>query len=219
VVKACLCVYLPETRDLLGMHGPWSEEFEWQLRQGYWQPRSYTEPDELMHWVSEGVTLPGNVTQDFPTDGRLYAYSTLSPVSGSEGALQVVTISHHAFQGIVFAVTFLLGLLLLPARFSIRMVTLSVAVIALVLAGVFLPTFAMQTLNGAFFLAIFIVAVLWMMAWSVRRRSRRPVTPPQASTSSPPPELHGAVAPSGSTEAASTGSASPVAQEGETSHD
>ena len=29
VVKAYLCVYLPETRTLLGVRGPWSEEFQW----------------------------------------------------------------------------------------------------------------------------------------------------------------------------------------------
>ena len=32
VVKAYLCVYLPETRTLLGVRGPWSEEFPWHVR-------------------------------------------------------------------------------------------------------------------------------------------------------------------------------------------
>ncbi len=30
VVKAYLCVYLPETRTLLGVRGPWNEEFRWK---------------------------------------------------------------------------------------------------------------------------------------------------------------------------------------------
>ena len=39
VVKAYLCVYLPETRTLLGVRGPWTEEFRWQCdRSLRWQP-------------------------------------------------------------------------------------------------------------------------------------------------------------------------------------
>ena len=56
--------------------------------------------------------------------------------------------------------------MLLPARLPARALVVGAAIIALVLAGVFLPTFSMQILNGVLASAVFIVAVMW----GVRRR-------------------------------------------------
>ena len=66
-----------------------------------------------------------------------------------------------------------LGLLLLPGRLPARALVVGAAVIGLVLAGVFLPTFSMQILNGVLGLAIFIVAVLWTVACAVHCRKCR----------------------------------------------
>ena len=66
--------------------------------------------------------------------------------------------------------TVLLGVLLLPARLPARALVVGAAVVALVLSGVFLPTFSMQILNGVLVAAVFIVAVMWSVAWVVRRR-------------------------------------------------
>ena len=84
VVKAYLCVYLPETRTLLGVRGPWTEEFHWQcdptLR---WQPsprdrrRSACRSGSAREWL-----CPSSPAEDFQTDGRLYVYSTLRPAAG-----------------------------------------------------------------------------------------------------------------------------------------
>ena len=80
----------------------------------------------------------------------------------------MTTIDKLALKGWVFGITLLLGLVLLPARFGVRVVAVGAAVIGLVLAGVFLPTFSMQILDGVLVAAIFIVAVLWTLMCAVR---------------------------------------------------
>ena len=80
----------------------------------------------------------------------------------------------------MFGITVLLGLVLLPARFGARVVVVGAAVIGLVLAGVFLPTFSMQILNGVLVAALFIVAVLWTLMCAVRCCKCRTPAPVQA---------------------------------------
>ena len=60
------------------------------------------------------------------------------------------------------------------------MVVVGAAVIGLVLAGVFLPTFSMQILDGVLVAAIFIVAVLWTLMCAVRCCKCRTPAPVQA---------------------------------------
>ena len=180
VVKAYLCAYLPETRALLGVRGPWSEEFLWRPGPSTrWRPLPSVGAERLVQWAKEGVDCPSSPTQDFQTDGLLYVYSTLRPVPGPEGTLAMTAIDRQALNGLVFAVTVLLGLVLLPARLPVRALALGAAVVVLVLAGVFLPTFSLQILNGVFLSAVFIVAVVWSVAWAMRRRgSRTPIAAP-----------------------------------------
>ena len=73
-------------------------------------------------------------------------YSTLRPAAGPAGSLDMTIVNGRSLNGLVFGITVLLGLLLLPAgcpsaRSRWR------GVIGLVLAGVFLPTFSMQILE------------------------------------------------------------------------
>ena len=82
VVKTYLAVYLPETRRLLGVRGPWTQEFCWELGPSWhWQPSPNINPDARIGWVREGVDVPGRSGDDFQTDGVLYEYSTLRPVA------------------------------------------------------------------------------------------------------------------------------------------
>lgn len=189
VVKAYLCIYLPETRTLLGVRGPWAEEFLWKCDSALrWQPTPRRSAAELVAWVREGVMLPGGPAEDFATDGRLYVYSTLRPAAPPHGSLETTTISGRGLNGLVFAVTVLLGVLLLPARLSLRALCVGTAVIALVLAGVFLPVFSMQILNGVLVSAIFVVAVMWGIAAAAARvRTRSPSAETSAVPVSPPP--------------------------------
>jgi hypothetical protein len=173
VVKAYLCVYLPENRTLLGVRGPWSEEFGWRPDGWRWRsvPMAGTPP--LPGWVQEGLPGVQGTAEDFPTDGRLFVFSTLRPAKPPEGSLLTTTIHARWLDALVFGITLLLGLVLLPARLPVRALAVGAAVTGLVLAGVFLPTFSAQILGGVLAAAVFIVAVLWVAAY-VAGRGRRP---------------------------------------------
>ena len=182
VVKAWLGVYLPESQTLLGVGGPWTEEFRWRCNSSLQRrPSPTVDPDSLARWVRGEETSAAGRADDFQTDGQLYLYSTLRPADGPAGSLEMTIVNDRSLKGLVFAVTVLLGLLLLPARLPVRVLVIGAAVIGLVLAGVFLPTFSMQLLNGVFLLAIFIVAVLWALACVARCRKCR-VPAPVATT-------------------------------------
>ena len=186
VIKAYLCVYLPETQTLLGVRGPWNEEFRWKCGPTMrWQPSPRISDGNLVAWVREGVASAGVPVQEFQTDGRLYAYSMLRPAAGAEGSLALTAIDARWLNGLVFGVTVLLGLLLLPARLPTRALVVGAAIIALVLAGVFLPTFSMQILNGVLVWAISIVAVVWAVAAIARNRGNK--TPMSATPVVPSP--------------------------------
>jgi hypothetical protein len=159
VVKAYLCVYLPETTVLLGIRGPWHEEKEIA--------------DAPIPWVQESVTVEAGSGDHFQRDGHQFIYSTLSPSQGIDGALQMTTCSRVLFDGVVFAGTILLGLLLLPARLPLRVLVVGLAIIALVLSGTFMPTFASRVLGGSLTPAVFIVAILWAIGFAMRLRACR----------------------------------------------
>jgi hypothetical protein len=211
VVKAYLCVYLPDTRTLLGVRGPWSEEFRWQCGPSLrWQPSPRVTPDELVAWVREGAAS-GAAAEDFPTAGRLFVYSTLNPAAPPGGSLETTTVEDRSLSGLVFAVTVLLGVLLLPARLPLRALAVGAAIIALVLAGVFLPTFSLQVLNGVLASAIFVVAVMWS-AGAIARGRRQP--PPTRETAGGPPPNVEPIAPPPSPEQ----QAAPAAEQGGPTH-
>jgi hypothetical protein len=214
-VKAYLGVYLPETRTLLGVQGPWSEEFSWRRsdcsgskgvpdqvgrrsQESSWQPGAWlrwhaspmADPADLVRWIQEGVPSVAKRSDDFQTDGQLYLYSSLRPVCGQQGSLSLATIEDWKLNVLVFAITVLLGLLLLPARLPLRVLVVGAAVIALVLAGVFLPTFSMQILRGTLIAAVFIVAVLWTVMFAACRcKCRMPGPLPAPGPSEPGVDL------------------------------
>ena len=182
IVKEYLGVYLPETKTLLGTRGPWTEEFDWRCNSAIARkPEPRISPEMIIGRIRECGSAPINAGDDFQTDGVLYLYSTLRPVAGPEGSLEMSMIGRSPLRWLVFGITVLLGVLLLPFRCAARVVVIGAAIIGLVLAGVFLPTLSIQILNGVLLAAIFIVAVLWAVACAVRcracaaRQPRRPV--------------------------------------------
>jgi autotransporter-associated beta strand protein len=187
IVKEYLGVYLPETKTLLGTRGPWTAEFDWHYDSAIQRrPVAKVSPEELLRRIRGDGNPSANAADDFQTDGRLYLYSTLRPVEGPDGALTVSMIDTSRLRWLVFGITVLLGLLLSPARLAARAVVVAAAVIGLVLAGVFLPTFSIQILDGVLAAAVFIVAVLWALAYAVRYRTKLPPSPPAAESPSPP---------------------------------
>ena len=180
-LKAYLCVYLPQTRVLLGARGPWTQEFglRWDGNSWRWRPstadssyggRRFPSPAELVEWVREGVEAPGNPADDFQTDGVAYVYSTLRPAAPPASSLELTAVDDNWLKGAVFAVVAVLGVLLLPARLPLRALVVGAMIVALVLSGALLPIFAAQVLNGVFLAAVFVVAVLWTVAFLATRR-------------------------------------------------
>ncbi len=178
VVKEFLCVYLPETRKLLFARGPWTNDIDWHPdRWLRWRPRSSA--NSLVNWV-QGDLTPGNPAGDFAADGEPYLFSTQRPAPPPEGSLRLKTISSRWLDGLVFIVTVLLGVLLLPARLPAKWLVVGAAVIAVVLSGVFLPIFSRQVLNGVLLAAVFVVAIMWSIAAIAHCSCRKPCQPQPA---------------------------------------
>jgi hypothetical protein len=159
VQKVYLCVYLPREQALVERSGPWTDEFDWQRQPDdtffTWQPSNRRSDGELLDWVRQGVA-----PSEFPTDGRLYVFSTLHP----SGPLRVSAWDRDWLRGTVVALLLLGGVLLVPARAAARMFWLALLVIVLILLGVFWPVCAWQVMSGVFWAAVALVLAVWT-AW------------------------------------------------------
>src|SRR5688500_12778046 len=87
--KVHMLDYLPEELALLGTDGPWDNEA------AHWYERLNGRPvardaRERIDWVTEGIPLPTNPSDSFPTDGRMYEFTTLRPVAPPDGSLRLV---------------------------------------------------------------------------------------------------------------------------------
>jgi hypothetical protein len=178
VQQVYLAAYLPQELVVLGSEGPWTEEYTWTLDPGgQWRPRPKMDENGLLAWVAGGQSV--NPSEKFPTDGRMVLFSALRPVAPEEGSLELHLLKGKWLHGLVFAVVVLGGVLLWPARAASRAVAVGGLVIALVLCGVFAPTFSRQVLNSVLAAAIAVVVVIWLVEYW-RHRPQRPaaVSPP-----------------------------------------
>jgi hypothetical protein len=214
VQRVFLSAYLPPEWALLGTLGPWTDELRWRWnRLAGFEPRARQNDSGLVSWVSAGVSMASNPAETFQTDGRLYLFSTLRPTNPPKGALRLVTLHEDWLSGIVFAALILCGLILLRAAAPTRLLAIGALIAALVLAGVFLPTFALQLIDGVSLAALFIVLLGWLavyLAWtrprdpnvSARREARQKVRvariyaqlPQTAPPGAPPPAKPGSAA-------------------------
>ncbi len=205
VQKVHLCAYLPDDLALLGARGPWTNEqpswlqrirnwFDTQLGRrrgenlqavGRWQYGSrgnVQSDDDLIRQL--GREPAGN----FQTDGRLYVFSTLRPEAGEAGALSLLTMNAYWFQTVVFLALAAIGGALLMRPVGEKFAALALLVIAVILAGVFLPIFSEQVMEGVLPWALLVVLIVWAV-WFVAhdlplRRAAAP--PPQPPTPQPP---------------------------------
>jgi hypothetical protein len=172
VQKVYLCVYLPPTRALVDTAGPWSQEFQWRWSPGWkwepsWDANAETSDDgKLLSWVEGGSGAAGGAgIASFLPDGRRLVFSTLRPAAGAAGSLHLSLLSDRGLSAIVFLVVICGGLALLRAGLGRRALAVGAAIIVLVLAGVFYPTFSAQILNGVLAAAVFTVLVVWSVAY------------------------------------------------------
>jgi hypothetical protein len=185
--KVFVAVYLPETKTLLNSEGPWTKESRWRFYPTMmWHPEPVCAPDSLLNWVREDINLSGAAANDFQTDGTLYLYSTLRPDAPPAGSLLLTIMDARWLQALMFLVVFLVGLLLIPARCRMKTLAVGLLITILVLLGVFYPIFAMQILNGVLFLAIFLVLVLWTVAWVFQQQKRQAAASAEKAAATPP---------------------------------
>ena len=176
VQKVYLSVYMPEEWDYLGSRGPWTDELVWRLMgDGSLKPLGIqTDADLMEKWLLEGwAHLPG-LQENFPTDGSHYLFSALRPAAPPEGSLRLTAVRGTYLAIGLFVVIAGLGVALAFTRAAVRLLAIGAGIVLLVLAAVFLPTFARQIAGGSMAAAAFVVLVLWALWYWLVTRPRDP---------------------------------------------
>lgn len=197
VQKVYLSVYLPQELTLLGSQGPWADELNW-VDNGTFDrvPRPRMNDNELVNWVTGGVSLTGAPPTSFETDGQMYLFSTLRPEKPPTGSLKLSTLDEDWLNAFVFLAIVAAGLALIRLPLTSKLGMLAFFVALVVLAGVFWPIFSKQILDGVFASAVFLVFIAWLAyhvmiappQWKltvVRTPEEKPAEPAPASQESP----------------------------------
>lgn len=176
--KAVLCVYLPEELTILRSSGPWHRYFDNWLAQ--WAPAEQTRraDSRWIEWVKEDVSLANDTVGDFPTDGRLYIFTTIQPPPPPEGSLQLVAVAQNWLNTVVFAVLAVVGLLFLRARALTKLCLILLLVIAVALVGAFAPQACYALLQPRLFIGYSLLALVWVVSLAVPRSRAAPAPPP-----------------------------------------
>lgn len=177
VQKVYLSTYLPTEQAWLGTRGAWTDDMAWRLREPlHGEPAARHSEDWLLAWVAEGVSA--STGTGFQTDGRHHLFSTLRPVAGDDragGGLKLVRMRRTTLSLLVFGVVLAGGLALLRRRAPARWLAAGSFVVALVLLGVFLPTFCLRLMDEYLLAAVFAVLVIWLVHYLAWSRPRDPV--------------------------------------------
>ncbi len=186
--KVIMCVYLPRETLLLSSSGPWTnEEADWYRRlNGPTRPHAGQTGDaHWLEWVSEGVPLENNRLSSFPTDGRLYTFTSLRPPPAPEGALKLWTMNQFWLNTAMFSVLALVGVAGLRQAAATKLTALALLLVALVLVGVLAPTFAMQVADVWLGIGVSLLVVVWALFELAKYLPR--MAPAAAAAPAPPP--------------------------------
>jgi hypothetical protein len=161
VQKVFLAVYLPEETVHLGSFGPWTPYASPKL----FRPTTSLENDRhLLTWISEGIKLTDQHYLNFPTNGRLHTFTTLRPAPPPNGSLRLVAFSRRGLDAILFGTLGLFGIALVRRSPQAKLICLLAAVLVVIVADVFVPTFASQLLQERLLLGVGAVVVIWLIA-------------------------------------------------------
>ncbi len=178
VQKVFVAVYLPADLVRLGSFGPWTPH-----RTPTVFPTATVEHDgDLLSWVSEGIKPKNKNFQNFPTNGQLHTYTTLRPAPPPDGSLRLVAFSKRWLDAILFGGLGLLGVALVRRSAQMKVIALLGVLLALIVAGVFVPTFASQLLRPELMLALGAAVIIWIAVGVARTKIRWP-----SRIESPPP--------------------------------
>lgn len=174
VQKVFLFAYIPEELALLGYEGPWTDEVRWNWNSPWnrvAKPRYSA--DERIVWVHQGISLSGDPLESFPTDGDIYVYSTLRPDPPPAGSLQLVTMNENWLHGLMFVSLLVVGVALVARPMPQRLAAIALGLLALLVIGIFWPTFTMQMMDGGVVFALLLVLLVWVAMFLVRLRPGR----------------------------------------------
>ncbi len=87
----------------------------------------------------------------------------------------MVMMNQTALNVLVFLLIVGGGLILVRGQASTRWIAAGSFVIAIVLLGVFMPTFSLQVTDGVLLAAVFIVLIVWAVWYLARTRPRDPL--------------------------------------------
>ena len=151
-------------------HG--ARSFSWQVRsrdaRRPW-PRCRRRPAGA--WVREGVDCPAVRPRSSRPTGSSTSIRRCARPPAPEGSLAMTTIDQHWLNGLVFAVTVLLGVLLLPARLPVRTLGRRRGDRrAWCWRACSCRPSRCRFSMACWLAAIFIVAVMWSVAWVMRWR-------------------------------------------------
>ncbi len=156
-----MSVYLPEPMALLGVDGPWTyEQAHWYHRLNY---PVRTDDDDYLDWVSAGLTLENTGFRNFPTDGRLYTFTTLRPPPPPEGSLRLWAVNENGLNATLLGGLLVVTIMFLRRSAAAKFLALGCIVIVVVLTGVFAPTFAMQLLDPWLAVGLALVILVWVL--------------------------------------------------------
>ena len=175
VQQVYLSVYLPREWDFLGSRGSWTDEFFWVRTGVGFQPVANYSDDDRIAWVREGCPAEAVPDQNFPTAGRHIGFSTLRPAAPPEGAMRLSAFSGLWLSILSFVLVAAVGVALMFTRMRVRLLAIGAAIVAVVLSGVFLPTFSHQVTSGLTMGAGLVVLVLWALWYVLVTRPRDPV--------------------------------------------
>lgn len=178
IQKVALAVYLPEELAVVAADGPWTnDQAEWyfELNRLPLQARSDA---ELISWVGDGIAADLGRLQSFPTDGRLYRFTTLRPAAPPDGSLRLTAVDDRLLGSGVLAGLALLGLLFVRARLGAKLAVLVVLIASLAVVGVFFPIIAMQLFDQYLAIGAGTLILLWIIGAASSLRPRKKAAPP-----------------------------------------
>ncbi|MDP1561892.1 MAG: hypothetical protein Q8M16_10980 [Pirellulaceae bacterium] len=188
VQKTELVVYLPNDWAPLNFGGPWSDKHDvvgTSFAERFLSPNRNAAD---LNWIAT-TDVPTARMMEFETDGRPFAFSTINPAPGSDGALRVTKVRSWLLSGLGAVLVAGFGLLFVRRSWNQRLIMIAVGLGLFVVAAMFWP-FAVTYLDyEGVALASLIVLGVWVgldvlvFLGQVRRRmNERPNEPTGLST-------------------------------------
>ncbi len=190
--KVYINLFVPSERALIAWSGPWNESWTWDWhRQQFLRldPIPELSDDALNNWVIEGIAIAPS--PPFQRDGTVYSFSSLKPEPPPASSLHVTIVNYRFLIGAVLSLIGMVALALLRAPLRMKLVALSAVIIAVVVIGMFAPSFTSQVISLPVITGVIVASTSWLgwygyraATWIEKRRSQPTFHPASEPTSS-----------------------------------